>query len=307
MTNSIRLGIDLGGTKTEIIALAPDGNILLRQRVATPGNDYQAIVNCLCSLVEQAQQQLQAGTYTLGLGIPGAISPVTGKVKNANTTCLIGQDLATDLQTRLGAQLAAPIRIANDADCMVLSEASDGAGAGFSSVFGVIIGTGCGGGWVINGQLHRGPNVIAGEWGHNPLPWRSPQDEAWACYCGQQGCIETYVSGPGFARHARAASGQSLTAQQWYQQAQDGDATSQTQVQRYQQWLAQALASVINVMDPEVIVLGGGLSNWLSLYDEVPKLWGQFVFSDQVSTPLRRAQHGDSSGVRGAAWLGGTA
>lgn len=303
MHNHIRLGIDLGGTKIELIALDSHGQQRLRQRIATPPNGYYAIVDAITSLVSQVYRQLGAPSYSLGLGIPGAISPQTGLVKNANTTCLIGQDLPTDLNNRLN--LIAPVRIANDADCLALSEASDGAGEGYRSVFAVIIGTGCGGGWVIQQQLHSGPNAIAGEWGHNPLPWSDANDHPLPCYCGKLGCTETYVSGPGMSQHAERLSGRKHSAEHWHQLALTGDAEALKVMTYYQRCLARALASIINVMDPAAIVLGGGLSNIASLYDTIPTLWSDYVFSDQVVTPLLQAQHGDSSGVRGAARLGG--
>ncbi|WP_373389170.1 ROK family protein [Pseudomonas alcaligenes] len=294
MRTSLRFGIDLGGTKTEIIAL--DGSDeRLRRRLPTPQGDYPATVQTIVRLVQEAEQQLGA-RGSVGIGIPGTRSPDHGRIKNANSTCLIGQDLQGDLQHLL----QRPVRLANDADCFALSEASDGAGAGAASVFGVILGTGVGGGIVIHGRLLAGPNAIAGEWGHNALPWRTPADgPARRCYCGLDDCIETFLSGPGWA--ARSALG--LNAADLARLAQDGEPAAAQALDTYCEQLARALASVINVIDPQVIVLGGGLSNIPALYQRVPPLLVRHVFSDQVNTRLVQARHGDSSGVRGAAWL----
>jgi fructokinase len=265
-----RIGVDLGGTKIEVIALGPDGNETLRKRVPTPRGDYEATVSAVCSLVEEA------GQGTVGVGIPGALSLIDGRVKNANSTWLIGRPLKQDLERAIGRK----VRIENDANCFTLSEATDGAGQGAHAVFGVILGTGVGGGISIGGQLLTGANAIAGEWGHNPLPLPSGRDLPLPqCYCGRKGCIETYLSGPAFERDGKDLG-------------------------RYCERLARALAGVINVLDPDVIVLGGGMSNLDVLYAEVPRLWGRCVFSDHVATRLMRNRHGDSSGVRGAAWLG---
>lgn len=299
----LQLGIDLGGTKTEIIALDADGHTLLRQRVATPKQNYHAIIETISALVQQAINDGQTSDVSIGLGIPGAISPATGLVKNANTTCLIGQPLAADLRTALQREVV----IANDADCFALSEATDGAGAGFASVFGVILGTGCGGGIVIHGRLLQGPNAITGEWGHNPLPWQTEQDHAHPCYCGKHGCIETFLSGPGLERHALALTGIEQSVPQWQQRALAQDPQALHVMNGYYDGLARALASVINVLDPAAIVLGGGLSNILDLYQQIPRRWQNWAFSDTINTPLLQAQHGDSSGVRGAAWLGAQA
>lgn len=293
MRTALNLGIDLGGSKIEIIALRGD-QVCLRRRVNTPQGDYRKTLQAIVSLVEDCERQLdQCGT--LGVGIPGARSPDHGRIKNANSTCLIGQDLQGDLQ-RL---LQRPVRLANDADCFALSEARDGAAAGANSVFGVILGTGVGGGLVFNGQLLGGPNAIAGEWGHNPLPWRTEADgPSRRCYCGKDDCIETFLSGPGWA----ARSGLQLEAAAMANAAQQ-DSDARQALLRYCDQLARSLASVINLLDPEVIVLGGGLSNIQALYQEVPPLLGRHVFSDRVNTRLVQALHGDSSGVRGAAWL----
>ncbi len=297
---TIHLGVDLGGTKIEIVALDDAGAQRLRERVPTPRGDYAATLNAVAALVGEAERTL--GTLgTLGVGIPGALSRVTGLVKNANSTWLIGKPLQQDLER----VLAREVRLANDANCFALSEAVDGAGQGAAVVFGVILGTGVGGGFVVHGQLVTGPNAIAGEWGHNPLPLPVEVDLPLpACYCGRAGCIETYLSGPGMAADHRRASGDAKDAIDIVASAERGDATCAATLTRYEARLARALATVINVVDPDVIVLGGGLSNIDRLYENVPKLWTAQVFSDDVRTRLVRHAHGDSSGVRGAAWLG---
>lgn len=294
MRMSLRFGIDLGGTKTEIIALQGSDE-RLRRRLPTPQGDYPATLQTIVSLVREAEAQL-GSCGSVGVGIPGTRSPDHGRIKNANSTCLIGEDLQGDLE-RL---LERPVRLANDADCFTLSEASDGAGAGADNVFGVILGTGVGGGIAIHGRLLSGPNAIAGEWGHNALPWRNAADgPARRCYCGLDDCIETFLSGPGWA----ARSGQGLNARELVAAAERGEPAATEALARYCEQLARALASVINILDPQVIVLGGGLSNIPALYREVPPLLVRHVFSDQVNTRLVQARHGDSSGVRGAAWL----
>ena len=271
-----RIGIDLGGTKTELIALDGSGEEAFRRRVPTPQGDYAATVASVVALVGNAEKELEA-KGSIGVGIPGALSRVTGLVKNANSTCLIGHDLKGDLEKAL----AREVRIENDANCFALSEAVDGAGKGAKVVFGVILGTGVGAGIVVNGEVLVGPNAIAGEWGHNPLPLPCKEDLPLPdCYCGRKGCIEAYLSGPALAR--------------------DGE-----NIERYEERLARALAGVINILDPDAIVLGGGISNIQRLYANVPILWRQYVFSDQVATRLLPPVHGDSSGVRGAAWLWG--
>jgi len=283
---TMRIGVDLGGTKIEAIAL--DGaREVLRRRVPTPRGDYEATISAVSSLVRQI------GAGTVGVGIPGAVSRVTGLVKNANSTWLIGRPLKQDLEKAIGRE----VRLENDANCFALSEATDGAGRGAEVVFGVILGTGVGGGIVVHGKVLTGPNAIAGEWGHNPLPAPQPEDLPLpACYCGRAGCIETYLSGPGLARDHEQATGKRLSAEQIASLEEEALA-------RYEERLARALASVINVLDPDVIVLGGGMSNVGRLYTEVPRLWSKHVFSDHVATRLVRNAHGDSSGVRGAAWL----
>ncbi|MEN8169305.1 MAG: ROK family protein [Pseudomonadota bacterium] len=295
----MRIGVDLGGTKIEAIALNDQGETLQRRRVNTPRDNYEDILNAITTLVQGLEAELgQEGS--VGIGIPGAISPATDLVKNANTTCLIGQPLQLHLSEALGRE----VRIANDADCFTVSEATDGAAIGAGSVFGVIIGTGCGGGIVINGQLVGGPNAIAGEWGHNPLPW--PQElelPGPACYCTKHGCIETWLSGPGLQNDFVRHGGEPWKAQQIVRAAEEGNELAGQALQRHEDRMARALASVINIIDPEVIVLGGGMSNVKRLYDNVPKLWGDYVFSNHVATKLLAPKHGDSSGVRGAAWL----
>lgn len=294
MRTPLKLGIDLGGTKVEIIALE-QGQQRLRQRLPTPQGDYHKTLAVIGSLVETCEQQL-GSQGSVGVAIPGARSPDHGRIKNANSTCLIGQDLQGDLE-RL---LQRPIRIANDADCLALSEARDGAGAGTNSLFGVILGTGVGGGLMIHDRLLSGPNAIAGEWGHNPLPWRRMEDgPARRCYCGKDDCIETFLSGPGWA----ARSGLGLDAGGIVGAAAAGYVQAQQALATYCDQLARGLASVINLLDPEVIVLGGGLSNIPALYTQVAPLLPRYVFSDRVNTRLLQALHGDSSGVRGAAWL----
>lgn len=295
----MQIGIDLGGTKIEIIALADDGRALTRSRIATPRDDYHQTIEAIAGLVGGVERD-HGLTGTVGVAIPGAISPATGLVKNANSTWLNGRPLAGDLSLRLGRQ----IRLANDANCFALSEATDGAAAGAAIVFGVIVGTGTGGGIVVNGRVLTGANAIAGEWGHNPLP--APADEERpgpACYCGRRGCIETFLSGPGLARDYVAAGGVDITALEIASRASAGEPRAAACLARYEDRMARALAGIINVVDPDVIVLGGGLSNIERLYTAVPPLWEPHVFSDRVTTRLVRAAHGDSSGVRGAAWL----
>ena len=299
---TLRLGIDIGGSKIEIAAFAADGLQLLRHRVATPQGDYRATVAAVAALVTTAERELGMQA-TVGIGMPGAESRGSGLIKNANSTCLIGQPLRHDLETLLRRE----IRLANDANCFALSEAVDGAAAGAEVVFGVIIGTGCGGGVVVRGQVLSGANAIAGEWGHNPLPWPSDEERPGpACYCGKQGCIETWLSGPGLAHDLYRHSGHRLPAAAIAGRAEAGDGDCEAAMQRYEDRLARGLAHVINLLDPDVIVLGGGLSNIARLYENVPRRWGRYVFSDQVATRLLPPAHGDSSGVRGAAWLWGS-
>jgi predicted NBD/HSP70 family sugar kinase len=295
----IRLGIDLGGTKIEIIALDNNGRKLLRRRLPTPQGDYRATLTTVARLVHEAEAELGAAG-TVGIGTPGALSRVSGLLKNSNSVCLNGQPIRQDIEVLLGRE----VRIANDANCFALSEAVDGAGAGMEVVFGVILGTGVGGGVVVHGRVLTGANAIAGEWGHNPLPQPTAQDHPMPqCYCGRVGCIETYLSGPGMARDYQAATGQALSAQEIAARAVSGDTECAAALTRYEERLARALAQVINLLDPDAIVLGGGLSHIAQLYDTVPQLWRKHVFSDHVATKLLHNVHGDSSGVRGAAWL----
>jgi fructokinase len=288
-----RIGIDLGGTKIEAAVLNPAGNIVWRRRVNTP-SAYEDIIAAIGGLVRAAEVELTV-LATVGVGIPGTLSPATGLVKNANTQVLIGQALDRDL----AALLDRPIRVENDANCFALSEAADGAGAGQRTVFGVIIGTGCGGGIVVDGRVVYGRNRIAGEWGHTPLPWPQPDEYPQPrCWCGQVGCLELYLSGPGLARSCGA-----VTATELPGRAAAGDTMALDALERHADRLARGLAVIMNILDPDVIVLGGGLSNMEHLYDRVPERMARYVFSDVTATPVVRNVHGDSSGVRGAAWL----
>ncbi len=299
MNPPLRIGIDLGGSKIEILALAADGGTLLRRRIATPQGDYPGTLQAIAGLVETVENEL-CRRGSVGVGIPGAESMHSGLIKNANSTCLIGKPLRQDLQTLLQRE----VRLANDANCFALSEASDGSGRGAASVFGVILGTGVGGGIVIDGRLLVGRNAIAGEWGHNPLP--PANSEEWpgpACYCGRRGCIESWLSGPGLSADHRHHSGESLAAEQIALRAEAGDAACAASLQRYEARLGRALATVINLLDPEVIVLGGGLSQIARLYRNLPDCCAPHVFSDTCTTRIVPPAHGDSSGVRGAAWL----
>ena len=305
---SLRIGVDLGGTKIEVIALDQDGRCLLRERIATPQDDYAATLRATAGLIEHAIASVGADdTPLIGIGIPGCESSDTGLIKNANSTCLNGKPLRHDLQSLLGRK----VRLTNDANCLTLSEATDGAGAGAAVVFGVILGTGVGGGLAIHGQVLTGANGIAGEWGHNPLAEfvNERGDHQRPCYCGRQHCIELYLSGPGlehdhqFTIQHTAKSDQRISVSEIVTAANAGDADCEASMQRYEQRLARGLAGVINILDPDVIVLGGGLSNIDRLYKNVPRLWQGHVFSDSVKTRLLKAKHGDSSGVRGAAWL----
>ena len=302
MTQRIRLGIDLGGTKIEIIALDGDGAERLRRRVPTPQGDYDGTLAAIAGLVADAERSLGVakGVASIGVGTPGSLARGTGLLRGSNSVCLNGRPFRADLEARVGRT----IRISNDANCFALSEAMDGAGAGQRVVFGVILGTGVGAGIVIDGQVLDGCNGIAGEWGHNPLPWpRDDERPGAACYCGRRGCIETWVSGPGLERDCRDDAGQSLPAAEIVVRAAAADASCEASLERYAERLARSLAHVVNILDPEVIVLGGGLSNVERLYARVPALWGPWIFSDRVDTRLVRNAHGDSGGVRGAAWL----
>jgi fructokinase len=298
----MRIGIDLGGTKIEAIVLDEAGTIAFRERRTTPKGDYDGTIEAIAGLVAAADRFV-GRPCTVGIGMPGAVSPATGLVKNANSTWLNGRRLGPDLEARL----RRAVRLANDANCFALSEASDGAAAGRAVVFGVIIGTGCGGGVVINGRVLTGPNAIAGEWGHNPLPW--PEDDERPgppCYCGKRGCLETFISGTGLADDYAASQSGSRTrldAATVVARAAGGDAIARAALDRYTHRLARGLAAIVNVLDPDAIVLGGGMSNASELYLTVPTLLPTFVFSDRVDTALLPPKHGDSSGVRGAAWL----
>jgi fructokinase len=300
----VRLGIDLGGTKIEILALDAQGRETLRSRVPTPQGDYEATLDAVAGLVHDAEAALRVatGSCSVGIGTPGSLSSASGLLRNSNSVCLNDRPIVRDLEARLRRRIA----IANDANCFALSEATDGAGQGAAVVFGVILGTGVGGGWVVHGTVLEGRNGIAGEWGHNPLPWpRDDERPGPACYCGRAGCIETFLSGPGLASDHERAGGERIDGAALARRAAEGDATAEAALERYEDRLARALAHAINMVDPDVIVLGGGLSNLARLYDGVPRRWGRYVFSDRVDTQLRQHAHGDSSGVRGAAWLGG--
>jgi fructokinase len=295
----LRLGIDLGGTKTEIVALDAAGAELLRRRVATPAGDYRATIAAIAELVHGVERELGAAG-SVGIGTPGSLARATGRLRGSNSVCLNGQPVRQDLEAALGRE----VRIANDANCFALSEATDGAGRGAGIVLGVILGTGVGAGIVVGGRALEGCNAIAGEWGHNPLPWpRDDERPGPACWCGLSGCIETWLSGPGCEREHLAATGEAAAASEIAGRAARGDGACAATLERYEERLARALAQVINIVDPEVIVLGGGMSNIERLYTNVPGQWGKWVFSDRVDTRLVRNAHGDSSGVRGAAYL----
>lgn len=295
---SIRLGVDLGGTKTEIIALNQNSEVLLRERQPTNKKDYPSLLNSLVAFIVSIEKKL-GKQATIGIAIPGAISPFSKKVKNANTVCLIGQDFKGDLEQALKRK----VRISNDANCFALSEAVDGSAENANLVFGVILGTGVGGAIVHKKSIWEGENRIAGEWGHNPLPWPKKNElPGPKCYCGKTGCIETFLSGPALTQDYFLLTNKNLPAEEIVSLAEKKQAAKQI-MENYYDRLARALASVINVLDPDAIVLGGGMSNIKQLYKEVPNRWMQYIFSDHVETKLLQAQHGDSSGVRGAAWL----
>jgi len=304
----MHLGIDLGGTKIEIIAMDTNSTTLLRERCTTPQGDYKKTLDAICQIIYDTEQKLQQ-TGSLGIGIPGTISKETGLIKNANSTCLIGKPLKEDLSKRL----QRPVSVANDADCFTLSEACDGAGEQYNNVFGIILGTGVGGGISINKNIINGPNSITGEWGHNPLPWINKRDFALPCYCGKQACIETFLSGPGISKQFERLSlinsddsniALTLKSEEIFKLSQSGHSLALECVNRYIDQMARSLASVINILDPDVIVFGGGLSNIDHLYPKVHVKLQDYIFSDSVNTKFVKALHGDSSGVRGAAWLG---
>lgn len=296
----MRIGVDLGGTKIEVAALGPDGEILARQRQATPRGDYSATIGIVAAMVQRLEGAL-GRRGSVGVGIPGAISTTTGLIKNASATWLLDRPLDRDLAAALGR----PVRLMNDANCLALSEAADGAAAGLPVVFAVILGTGVGGGVVVHGRALDGANAIAGEWGHNPLPWPEQDERPGAdCYCGKRGCIETFLSGPNLARDYSETSGAApTTAKDVAARAAAGEAAAQAALDRHSDRLARALAAVVNILDPDAIVLGGGLSNLEHLYEALPRLLPRYVFSDSVCTRVLRALHGDSSGVFGAARL----
>jgi fructokinase len=319
----MRIGIDLGGTKTEIICLhRKNGKELYRQRVPSPKDDYEATIKNIVQLINAAEENIKE-EGTVGIGIPGTVSSVTGLVKNANSTWINGNPLDKDLGEALGRS----VKVQNDANCFTVSEATDGAAAGKQSVFGVIIGTGCGAGIVVNGEIQSGINGISGEWGHNPLPYPKAFDPSYRsdgkneeveyftseeklsecpgpkCYCGRYGCLETYISGTGFKADYKRVNNNSISTHDIIEMANNGDEKATEALNRYIDRLARGLAGVINILDPEVIVLGGGMSNVSQLYKEVPKVWGKYIFSDTVDTKLLEPRFGDSSGVRGAAWL----
>jgi fructokinase len=295
----IRFGIDLGGTKIEIVALAPDGRELLRRRILTPNEDYRGILDTIAKLVRSAEEELGA-SGTVGVGTPGSISRATGLLRGSNSVCLNGKPIRADLELLLSRE----VRITNDANCFALSEATDGAGRGAEIVFGAILGTGVGAGVVVRGSVLVGPNAIAGEWGHNPLPWPADDERPGApCFCGRRGCIETFLSGPGIERDHYKVAGERAGARAIADRAERGDKSCRASLERYEERLARGLAHVVNILDPDVIVLGGGMSNIARLYANVPDLWGRWIFSDRVDTRLVKHEHGDSSGVRGAAWL----
>ncbi len=300
MTDSgMRIGIDLGGTKIEALAIDDRGTELARHRVDTPRDDYQATILAMVELVRRLESET-GRRGTVGAGIPGTISSLTGLVKNANSTWLNGRPLDRDLAAALGRE----VRVANDANCFAVSEATDGAAAGARVVFGVILGTGCGGGVALGGRVHAGSNGVAGEWGHNPLPWPKPEEYPGpACYCGKRGCMEMWVSGTGIALDYEKATGRKCTTQSIVQDFESGEPQAVAAVERFEDRLARGLAQVINILDPDVIVVGGGVSSVKHIYEAVPKLLPTYVFGGEVSTPFVQARYGDSSGVRGAAWL----
>lgn len=297
---ALAIGIDLGGTKVEIVVMDEAGAELIRRRRPTPRDDYAGTLDAIAGLVHEAEREL-GQRATVGISHPGAVSPATGLMKNANSTWLNGRAFDRDLT----AKLDRPVAFANDANCLALSEATDGAGAGAGVVFAVILGTGVGGGVVVNGQVLTGPNAIAGEWGHVPLPWPNDDERPGPdCYCGLKGCVETWLAGPSLANDHARVNGERVLAPELVARAEAGDAAANATLERYEDRLARGLATIINVLDPDAIVLAGGVSNVRRLYTNVPARWDRYVFSDKVATKLSPPLHGDSTGVRGAAWLG---
>jgi len=297
--NSLRIGVDLGGTKIEFVALESDGTELHRHRIATPRNDYEGTVHAIADGVKEMEKQV-GRTASVGVGIPGTVSTRTGLVKNANSTWLIGNPFDKDLSRALDRE----VRCANDANCLAVSEATDGAGAGRHLVFGVILGTGCGGGIAIDGRVHTGSNGVAGEWGHNTLPWmRADEFPGPACYCGKNGCIETWISGTGLEKDYERATRVSLRGPEILARSETGEPAALAALERFEDRLARGLAGVINLLDPDIIVMGGGASQIPRIYKNVPARLGEYVFGKEAETPMLAAKHGDSSGVRGAAWL----
>lgn len=295
----MRIGIDLGGTKIEALAIDDHGMELARHRVDTPRDDYEATIKAMVALVHRMEAET-GKTGTVGAGIPGTISRVTGRVKNANSTWLNGRPFHRDLMATLGRE----VRVANDANCLAVSEATDGAAAGVRFVYGVILGTGCGGGVALEGCVHDGPNGVAGEWGHNPLPWPKPEESPGpACYCGKNGCMEMWVSGTGIALDYKTVTGRARTTREIVADFAAGDQAAADAVERFEDRLARGLSNVINILDPDVIVVGGGVSRLEHIYNALPKLLPKYVFGGEASTPVVQAKYGDSSGVRGAAWL----
>lgn len=295
----MRIGIDLGGTKIEALAIDSTGRELVRHRVNTPRGDYDATIAAIVGLVRRIERET-GSTGTVGAGIPGCVSSVTGLVKNSNSTWLNGRPVDRDLSAALDRE----VRVANDANCLAVSEATDGAAAGKRVVFGVILGTGCGGGVAIDGRVHAGPNGVGGEWGHNPLPWARPEEfPGPECYCGKRGCLEMWISGTGVARDYKQVTGKKRTTREIMADYEVGDPDAVATVERFEDRLARGLAHVINMLDPDVLVFGGGLSKTAYLYRDIPKRLPQYVFGGEAATPILQAKYGDSSGVRGAAWL----
>ncbi|MCL2910887.1 fructokinase [Shewanella aquimarina] len=294
----MRMGVDLGGTKIELVALSEAGKELFRKRIPTP-REYNATLDAIESLVNEAETSL-GQTGSVGVGIPGVISPFSGLVKNANSTWINGHPLDLDL----GARLEREVRVANDANCFAVSEATDGAAAGKGLVFGVIIGTGCGGGIAINGKVHGGGNGIGGEWGHNPLPWMTPDEfNSTECFCGNKDCIETFISGTGFVRDYKAAGGDAPSGIEIARRMEEGEALATAAFERFIDRLARSLAHMINMLDPDIIVLGGGVSNIDAIYPRLPEVLSKYVLGGECRTPVVKNMYGGSSGVRGAAWL----